>query len=50
MMEPIREKRAEAFSRKDMLFDILKTGSAEAREVVRQTLNDIKQGINMFQL
>lgn len=50
MMEPIREKRAEAFSRKDMLFDILKTGSAEAREVVRQTLNDIKQGLNMFQL
>lgn len=50
LIAPIRDKRHQAFSDKDQLFDVLRTGTAKARCVVAQTLNEVKDGLGLFRL
>jgi tryptophanyl-tRNA synthetase len=50
LIQPIKEERDQAFVDKDRLFDILRQGSAKAREAVGQTLNEVKDGLGLFRL
>ena len=49
-LEPIRQRRAELEKNISYVFDVLKKGSDEAREVAAQTLTDVKKAmrINYF--
>ena len=50
LLTPIREKRKELESNKDLIMDILKKGTEEANVMADQTLREVKEsiGINYF--
>ena len=50
LLTPIREKRKELESNKDLIMDILKKGTEEANVMADQTLHEVKEsiGINYF--
>lgn len=44
---PIRARREEAFGNREGLYDVLREGSAAAREVVAKTLSEVRKGLGM---
>ncbi len=50
LIGPMREKRMDIVADHEHIMDVLVSGTRVARDVVRQTLSDIKEGLGLFQL
>jgi tryptophanyl-tRNA synthetase len=48
MLRPIRERREQLAQDPGYVFDILKKGTAEAREITQQTLDEVRSALGMF--
>ena len=48
MLRPIRERREQLAQDPGYVFDILKKGTAEAREITQQTLDEVRGALGMF--
>ena len=47
-LQPIREKRIELLRKRDELIDIFVDGSKKAREVARQTMDEVRRAMNFL--
>ncbi|MNL59344.1 Tryptophan--tRNA ligase 2 [compost metagenome] len=48
MLRPIRERREELAKDPGYVFEILRKGTAEARELTQQTLEEVRDALGMF--
>ncbi len=48
LISPIRERREKAYASPDAITDILRRGSAVARERVSEVLNDVRSGLGVY--
>jgi tryptophanyl-tRNA synthetase len=48
LLRPIRERREQLAQDPGYVFDILKKGTAEARELTQQTLDEVRGALGMF--
>jgi tryptophanyl-tRNA synthetase len=46
-LEPLRARRAAALARPGYLRDVLEAGSAQAREVARETMDRVRTAVNL---
>jgi tryptophanyl-tRNA synthetase len=50
VIAPIRERRSQFGGRKDYIMDVLRAGTAQAAEVTRDTLEELKAAFGIFRL
>jgi tryptophanyl-tRNA synthetase len=50
VIAPIRERRSQFGGRKDYIMDVLRAGTAQAAEVTRETLEELKAAFEIFRL
>ena len=48
LLAPIRERRAEFAARPDHVRDVIRDGTARARELTQATLEEVRGGIGLF--